>query len=158
MKIKEIILTILIIINILISILLGIKNSKYKILSEDDTKYIETIKQLKQEQNDLNIQISNQNEELTKINNQIAQQNKILEGNAKYIMKINISQSHFTLDVKEHLKDAMNDIDIYIEVSEEFYNKYNVGDTIADDFRVGSAIFKGSFGNWKVKVTEKEIV
>ena len=151
MKIKEIILTILIIINILISILLGIKNSKYKILSEDDTKYIETIKQLKQEQNDLNIQISNQNEELTKINNQIAQQNKILEGNAKYIMKINISQSHFTLDVKEHLKDAMNDI-------EEFYNKYNVGDTIADDFRVGSAIFKGSFGNWKVKVTEKEIV
>ena len=158
MKIKEIILTILIIINILISILLGIKNSKYKILSEDDTKYIETIKQLKQEQNDLNIQISNQNEELTKINNQIAQQNKILEGNAKYIMKINISQSHFTLDVKEHLKDAMNDIDIYIEVSEEFYNKYNVGDTIADEFRVGRAIFKGSFGNWKVKVTEKEIV
>lgn len=158
MKIKEIILTILIIINILISILLGVKNSKCKILSEDDTKYIEAIKQLKQEQNDLNIQISNQNEELTKINNQIAQQNKILEGNAKYIVKINISQSHFTLDVKEHLKDAMNDIDIYIEVSEEFYNKYNVGDTIADDFRVGSAIFKGSFGNWKVKVTEKEIV
>lgn len=158
MKVKEIILTILIIINILISILLGVKNSKYKILSEDDTKYIETIKQLKQEQNNLNQQISNQNNELTKINNQILQQNKILEGNAKYIMKINISQSHFTLDVEEHLKDAMNDIDIYIEVSEEFYNKYNVGDTIADDFRVGSAIFKGSFGKWKVKVTEKEIV
>ena len=41
---------------------------------------------------------------------------------------------------------------------EEFYNKYNVGDTIADDFRVGNMIFKGSFGNWKVKVADKQIV
>lgn len=158
MKYKETILIILIIINVVLGITLDIKNNKYKVLSKDDKKYIEKIKQLKQEENDLNIQISNQNNELTKINNQIAQQNKILEGNAKYIMKINISQSHFTLDVEEHLKDAMNDIDIYIEVSEEFYNKYNVGDTIADDFRVGSAIFKGSFGRWKVKVADKQIV
>ena len=73
-------------------------------------------------------------------------------------MKINISQSHLTLSVSEHLKDAMNDIDIYIEVSEEYYNKYNIGDTIADDFRVGSMIFKRSFGNWKVKVADKQIV
>ena len=73
-------------------------------------------------------------------------------------MKINISQTHFTLNISEHLKDDMNDIDIYIEVSEEYYNKYNIGDTIADDFRVGSMIFKGSFGNWKVKVADKQIV
>lgn len=158
MKYKEIILGILIIINVMFGITLGIKNSKYKILSEDDKKYIETIKQLKQEQQDLNTQILNKNSELTNINNKISQQNKILNGTAKYIMKINISQTHLTLSVSEHLKDAMNDIDIYIEVSEEYYNKYNVGDTIADDFRVGSMIFKGSFGNWKVKVADKQIV
>lgn len=158
MKYKEIILGILIIINVMFGITLGIKNSKYKILSEDDKKYIETIKQLKQEQQDLNTQILNKNSELTNINNKISQQNKILNGTAKYIMKINISQTHLTLSVSEHLKDAMNDIDIYIEVSEEYYNKYNIGDTIADDFRVGSMIFKGSFGNWKVKVADKQII
>ena len=158
MKYKETILIILIIINIVLGITLGIKNNKYKVLSEDDKKYIETITQLKQEQKDLNIQISNKNNELSIVNNKINQQNKILNGTAKYIMKINISQTHLTLSVSEHLKDAMNDIDIYIEVSEEYYNKYNVGDTIADDFRVGSMIFKGSFGNWKVKVADKQIV
>ena len=82
---------------------------------------------------------------------------KIADGSAKYIMKINIAQSHFTLDIGQHLKDAMNDIDIYIEVSEDYYNKYNVGDVISDEFRVGSLIFKGSFGNWEIKVAEKII-
>lgn len=158
MKYKETILIILIIINVVLGITLGIKNNKYKVLSEDDKKYIETIKQLKQEENDLNIQISNKNNELSNINNKINQQNKVLDGTAKYIMKINISQSHLTLSVSEHLKDDMNDIDIYIEVSEEYYNKYNIGDTIADDFRVGSMIFKGSFGNSRVKVADKQIV
>lgn len=55
MKYKETILIILIIINFILGITLGIKNNKYKVLSEDDKKYIETIKQLKQEENDLNI-------------------------------------------------------------------------------------------------------
>lgn len=158
MKYKETILIILIIINVVLSIILGIKNNKYKILSEDDKKYIETITQLKQEQKDLNIQISNKNNELSNVNNKINQQNKVLDGTAKYIMKINISQTHFTLSASEYLKDAMNDIDIYIEVSEEYYNKYNVGDTIADDFRFGSMIFKSSIGNWEVKVADKQIV
>ena len=157
MKIK-IILVIIIILNIILSIYLGIKVSQYKILSEDDKKYIETIKQLKQEQSSIENQISNKNIELENINQKIQEQEKVLEGNAKYIIKINISQSHFTLDISEHLKDSMNDIDIYVEVSKEFYDKYSVGDTIADDFRVGSLIFKGSFGNWEVKVTDKQIV
>lgn len=158
MKYKETILIVLIMINVVLGIMLGIKNSKYKVLSEDDKKYIETIKQLKQEENNLNIQISNKNDELSNINNKINQQNKVLNGTAKYIMKLNISQTHFTLSPSEHLKDAMNDIDIYIEVSEEYYNKYNVGDTIADDFRFGSMIFKSSIGNWNVKVADKQIV
>lgn len=157
MKYKETILIILIIINVVLGITLGIKNNKYKLLTEDDKKYIETIKQLKQKENDLNIQISNKNNELSNVNNKINQQNKVLDGTAKYIMKINISQTHFTLSASEHLKDAMNDIDIYIEVSEEYYNKYNVGDTIADDFRFGSMIFKSSIGNWEVKVADKQI-
>lgn len=157
MKIK-IILVIIIILNIILSIYLEIKVSQYKILSEDDKEYIETIKQLKQEQSSIENQISNKNIELENINQKIQEQEKVLEGNAKYIMKINISQSHFTLDISEHLKDSMNDIDIYVEVSKEFYDKYSVGDTIADDFRVGSLIFKGSFGNWKVKVADKQIV
>lgn len=157
MKIK-IILVIIIILNIILSIYLGIKVNQYKILSKDDKEYIETIKQLNQEQSTLENQIANKKTELNNINKKIQEQEKVIQGKAKYIMKINISQSHFTLNISEHLKDSMNDIDIYVEVSKAFYDKYSVGDTIADDFRVGSLIFKGSFGNWKVKVADKQIV
>ena len=155
---KKYILIGMIIANIILSIFFVVKIDKYKILSEDDKQYISKIKELKEEQLNIERQINNKNNELSSVEKLIQEKNKVASGKAKYIMKINISQSHLTLSVSEHLKDAMNDIDIYIEVSEEYYNKYNIGDTIADDFRVGSMIFKGSFGNWKVKVADKQIV
>ena len=82
---------------------------------------------------------------------------KIDNGLAKYVITFNIKQTHFTLDIGEHLKDAMNDISIEIPVDKEYYDSVEVGDTIDDSFRVGSFIWKGSFGNWKVTVESKGI-
>lgn len=82
---------------------------------------------------------------------------KVENGVAKYIVTFNIRQSHFTLDISQHMKDAMNDISIQIPVDKEYFDSVEVGDTIADDFRVGSFIFKGSLGNWDVTVEAKEI-
>lgn len=82
---------------------------------------------------------------------------KVETGAAKYVLTINIKQSHFTLDIGEHLKDAMNDISIQIPVDKEYYDSVNVGDVIDDSFRMGSFIFHGSFGNWKITVKNKEI-
>ena len=39
---------------------------------------------------------------------------KINNGTAKYVLTINIKQTHFTLDLSQHMKDAMNDISIQI--------------------------------------------
>lgn len=83
---------------------------------------------------------------------------KVESGTAKYVLTINIKQTHFTLDIREHLKDTMNDISIQIPVDKEYYDCVNVGDTIDDSFRMGSFIFKGSFGSWKITVTDKKIV
>lgn len=82
---------------------------------------------------------------------------KIDNNLAKYVIAFNIKQTHFTLDIGEHLKDAMNDISIEIPVDKEYYDSVEVGDTIDDSFRVGSFIWKGSFGNWKVTVESKDI-
>lgn len=155
---NKFIIIIILLLNIVLLIYLGIKSSQYKMLSEDDKKYIESIKQLKQEQTSIENNIYNKNIELSNINKTIEEQQKVLNKTAKYIMKLNISQTHFTLDISEHLKDSMNDIEIYIETSKDFYDKYNIGDTISDDFRVGSFIFKGSFGSWKIKVADKQII
>lgn len=80
---------------------------------------------------------------------------KVENGTAKYIITFNIKQSHFTLDIGQHLKDEMNDISIQIPVDKEYYDNVKVGDTIADNFRIGSLIFKGSFGNWDITVEDK---
>lgn len=82
---------------------------------------------------------------------------KIRTGTEVYIVVINISQSHFTLDLEEHMKDAMNDVDITIPVSKEFYDSVNQGTVIDDSFRMGSFIAKGSIGNWDIVVKDKYI-
>lgn len=91
-----------------------------------------------------------------KLENEITD-TKIESGSGTYIITINISQSHFTLDLSQHIKDAMNDINIQIPVDKQFYDSVEVGTVLDDSFRVGSLIMNGSFGNWEVKVTEKEI-
>lgn len=82
---------------------------------------------------------------------------KIRTGTETYVVKINIKQTHFTLDLDQHLKDAMNDVDITIPVSKEFYDSVSRGTVLDDSFRMGSFIWKGSIGNWKITVSDKYI-
>ena len=112
------------------------------VTNEDIAKLESEIAQLEAERDLLNEEILN-----TKIDN----------GLAKYVITFNIKQTHFTLDIGEHLKDAMNDISSEIPVDKEYYDSVEVGDTIDDSFRVGSFIWKGSFGNWKVTIESKNI-
>ena len=117
--------------------------SKTETVTNEDIAELESeIAQLEAERDRLNEEILN-----TKIDN----------GLAKYVITFNIKQSHFTLDLGEHLKDAMNDISIEIPVDKDYYDSVEVGDVIDDSFRMGSFIWKGSFGNWKVTVESKGI-
>jgi hypothetical protein len=75
----------------------------------------------------------------------------------KYVLGIKLEQSHFTLDITEHMKDAMNAIEFEIPVDKEYYNSLSVGEEIVDDFRVGSFLFNGSLGDWKMTVEHKHV-
>ena len=117
--------------------------SKIETVTNEDVAKLEfEIAQLEAERDRLNEEILN-----TEIDN----------GLAKYVITFNIKQTHFTLDLGEHLKDTMNDISIEIPVDKEYYDSVEVGDVIDDSFRMGSFIWKGSFGNWKVTVESKNI-
>ena len=117
--------------------------SKTETITNEDVAKLEfEIAQLEAERDRLNEEILN-----TKIDN----------GLAKYVITFNIKQTHFTLDLGEHLKDTMNDISIEIPVDKEYYDNVEVGDVIDDSFRMGSFIWKGSFGNWKITVESKDI-
>jgi PBP1b-binding outer membrane lipoprotein LpoB len=75
----------------------------------------------------------------------------------KYILKLRLKQSHFSLSIKKHIKDAVNSIDFELPVDKEFYDSVNEGDEIVDKFRFGSFILSGSFGDWEMKVKAKEV-
>ena len=88
----------------------------------------------------------------------IATELKVEKGVEKYVITINISQSHISLDIGKHIKNAMNDIDIQLPVDKEFYESVEIGSVINDSFRMGSFVMNGSFGNWKIKITDKRII
>jgi hypothetical protein len=75
----------------------------------------------------------------------------------RYILKLHLKQSHITLNVGKYIKDAMNAIDFELPVDKDFYDQVQVNTEIVDKFRSGSLWIEGSFGNWKMTVTGKEI-
>ena len=75
----------------------------------------------------------------------------------KYILKIRLKQASFTLSVKKHIQNAVNSVDFEIPVDKEFYDSVSKGTEIIDDFRFGSLILSGSFGDWEMTVKDKEI-
>lgn len=82
---------------------------------------------------------------------------KINKGLEKYTLTLEIRQSHFTLDLGQHVKDEMNAITLQIPVDKDYYDSFEVGDTIDDSFRMGSFVLTGSLGSWDITVLEKEI-
>lgn len=79
-------------------------------------------------------------------------------GEEKYLVTFELKQSHFTLDLDEHVKDAMNKLELQIPVDRDYYYSIEVGDKIVDDFRWGSLVVRSSLGKWKITVKDKEVV
>ena len=114
------------------------------------------IDSLKQQISELQVQKSELESEIYSLENIIAEK-KEENGTAKYVLTLEVKQTHFSLKISEHLKDSMNAIEIQIPVNKEYYDSVEVGQNIADEFRMGSLVFKGTFGNFKVSVIKKEI-
>ena len=80
--------------------------------------------------------------------------NTVIDANY-YIVEFEIKQSHFSLDISEHLKDNINKLTFEVPVDKDYYNKVYVGQEITNSFRVGSFVMKGSIGKWKIIVRNK---
>lgn len=81
----------------------------------------------------------------------------LTEVNSKkyYIVKFEIKQVHYSLNLKDHAKDAMNKFTLEIPVDKEYYDNVRVGQEVSNGFRMGSLMFYGSAGKWKVVVKNK---
>lgn len=75
----------------------------------------------------------------------------------KYIVKFEIKQGTFTLDIGEHIKNQINAIEVEIPVSHDFYNQLSMGQDLTDGFKYGSLIFNGDFSKLHMRVIGKRI-
>lgn len=130
--------------------IITLKNQR-KVLTEQVSLLNSEVESSKSKISQLNVVIKSKKESLSEID-------IYLDGKEPlYVLSLELSQSHFSLSIKKHIKDAMNAIEFDLPVGRSLYNKVNVGDVIVDDFRVGSFIMSGSFGDWKMKVKKKFI-
>lgn len=76
-----------------------------------------------------------------------------------YIVKIKIHQTTYTLDIEEHIKNKINDVEFEIPVDKEYYDKCSVGQKVSDTgLKIGSLIFNGDFSKLKIKIVGKRTV
>ena len=75
----------------------------------------------------------------------------------RYIVKFEIKQGTFTIDLGEHIKNNMNAIEVEIPVNKEFYNRLSIGQDLTDSFKWGSLVFDGDFSNLHMRVKAKRI-
>ena len=101
-------------------------------------------------------QIDDLNHQKDKLETEVVDK-KIENGTAVYVVTINVTQSHPFWDIGSNIKDNMNDVDIDIPVSKEFYDSVNVGTVLDDSFRMGSFIMSGSYGSWDITVSDKKV-
>lgn len=123
------------------------------------------ISELKNEKSSLQIEVGSKQQRANDLdNNIISKQEKLnliehkINGDIpKYILTLELKQSHFTLDLGQHMKDSMNKITFDISVDEEFYNNQQVNSELLRQFRNGSLLLSGSFGDWVITVVSKRI-
>ncbi len=145
-------------------ILVSCEPSKKEITESIDVLKVK-LNVLNEKKNDASTQVdaltqiaNNKNSEISALETKLREL-KIYESGKtpKYILKIHLKQTHFSLSIKKHIKDAMNAIDFEMPVDKDFYNSVSVGTKIVNNFRTGSFILYGSFGDWNMSVKGKEI-
>jgi len=117
----------------------------------------EKIRVLETEINVLNQErqrVSNEINEIKKKEIQIAED----KGLVYYIVTFEARQTHFSLDISEHLKDAANAYTFQVPVDKTFYDSVSIGQEYTREFRAGSMLLKGTLGSNKITIVGKEKV
>ena len=104
------------------------------------------------------LQVSQLESKSAKLKEEIQRRGLIVDGKTPvHILKIEIHQSHFSLNPMTHIKDAANAFEFEIPVTESFYDSAEVGKNLQEKFRAGSFFLSGSIGDWNVRCTGKRI-
>ncbi len=140
-----------------IFLLFSCKETKCDVQKDIDSLKMERASLQSEVQNAIN-QKATLTTQLSTLNQDVNVKKAISEGKRPiYILEVNLRQVSYSLSIRKQFRDAVNSTDFELPVDQDFYSSLNIGDDIQDNFRVGSLIFKGSFGSWRIKVNGKRI-
>lgn len=119
-------------------------------------------KALIQQKENLQSTVSRLNDNVNYLNSQVhdlqIQKSAYQSGREiKYIVKFQIKQGTFTLDIFEHIKNEINCIEVEIPVSKSFYDSVSIGTDITDSFKWGSLVMDGDFSTLHMRVINKRM-
>lgn len=72
-----------------------------------------------------------------------------------YMVRIDIRNSSFSLDIGKHIRNAMNAVQMDIPVDKEFYNAVKEGQELKSGFKTASFVMKGSISSIKISCVKK---
>lgn len=75
-----------------------------------------------------------------------------------YIIKLKIHQVTYTLDIGEHIKNSINDVEFEIPVDKDYYESCKVGHEISNTFKWGSLLMDDDFSRLKITCVGKRII
>ena len=76
-----------------------------------------------------------------------------------YIVKIKIHQTTYSLDIEEHIKNKINDVEFEIPVDKAYYDNCSIGQRVTDPgMKLGSLLVDGDFSKLKIKIIGKRTV
>lgn len=82
---------------------------------------------------------------------------KIKQTRPVHHVTFEFTQSSFTLNIAQHIRNAANAFDFTVPVTEEFYNSVRKGQELQSKFKTASFILGGHIGSRKVYVKDKFI-
>jgi conjugal transfer/entry exclusion protein len=128
----------------------ALKEQTQEIKMQESVKnYFEKISDLRFEKNRLGKDVSELDKELD-------HKKALVEDRVVYLVTIELKQSHFSINPLKHIKDSMNAVEFQFPTNKEYYDSLSVGEKVLEEFRSGSFLMEGSFGDWNVTVLKKE--
>ena len=106
--------------------------------------------------------LENQRRDLAQSVSDLQAQERILRAKTegrrvRYLLHCELKQTHFSLDLMKHAKDAMNALEFDGATDETTYESTRIGDTLLKEFRGGSFLTESSVGDWQIKVLSKRV-
>lgn len=73
----------------------------------------------------------------------------------EYFVVLKFTQSSFTLNLWQHMKDAANAFSITLPTTRKFYDSVKVGQKLDSKFKTASFLISGTLGSREIRVERK---